>query len=204
MVLSLMMDIAVLLALAVTIFYAVRLSNSLNAFKSHRAEFENLMTKLASDIENAYRAIDALKEASEQMGQELQESLSDSQYMIDELRQVNEAGDSLAQRLEQLALKGRQIYAPSEAPATVDDFSDAQDVDEVSEMPSWQSTLSVKMRDDEAASTAPNGAESAAGLFSIRDPDYERGGADTAPETEFSSQAEKELYEALQRRKTAP
>lgn len=39
---SLVMDVIILVALAVTIYYAVRLSRSLNMFRQYRQEFSNV------------------------------------------------------------------------------------------------------------------------------------------------------------------
>lgn len=200
MTLSLMMDIVVLLALGVTIFYAVRLSNSLNAFKKYRSEFETLIKTLSDNIDQAYGAIEALKGASEQAGRDLQDTLSDSQYMIDELRLINEASDNLAHRLEQAALKGRK---PDEAVQAHQGGGAGTKADRDEDDPSWQSTLSVKMRDDKKGEASKAPAKKAAdkdgaSIFSIRDPDYER---DAGSNDAFASQAEQDLYEALQGKK---
>ena len=196
MTLSLAMDIVVLLALGVTIFYAVRLSQSLNAFKQHRSEFDALIKVLSDNIEQAYRAIDELKGSSEKAGRDLQEALNDSQYMIEELRMVNDASDSLSRRLEDLAVKGRHVN-----PAPVREASSPEvavsEAEPEGEGSSWQSTLSVKMRDEAAAAPARAGGEGAS-IFSIRDPDHD---ADTGSNDAFASKAEQELFEALQGKK---
>ncbi len=201
MTLSLVMDIVVLLALGVTIFYAVRLSNSLNAFKQHRSEFDALIKVLSDNIEQAYRAIDELKDSSEKAGRDLQDALNDSQYMIDELRMVNDASDSLSRRLEDLAVKGRHVTSPAPSvPETPSMPEVSEEVAPAAEKDgSWQSTLSVKMRDDAPAPKAAKGTgNEGASIFSIRDPDHD---ADAGSNDAFSSKAEQELYEALQGKK---
>ncbi len=216
--LSLVMDVAVLMALAITIFYAVRLSNSLNAFKQNKTEFEAMVGTLSLNIQQAHDVIEDIKKTSGQLGDDLQEATSDAKYMLDEMRQVNDVSDSLATRLEILAQKGRQSQVPSNAVDTegdlprvneeindkTDDSNDEYPGD--SEEKSWRSTLSMKMKtpaDDADVNESVDKLTKS--LFSIRDPDFPsapdkpyedaRGGNKS-----FSSQAEKDLFEALKKK----
>lgn len=210
--LSFIMDIVVLCTLAVTIFYAVRLSNSLNAFKRNKAEFEAMVHSLSLNIQQAHDAISEMKDSSGKIGDDLQESISDAKYMVDELRQVNEVSDSLARRLEVLAQKGRQSYVQTAEDSSLEDSEfdrfdeDDIDDDQGASSRSWQSTLSVKMkRPDSEIDVAESVDKLAKNLFSIRDRDYESENEntpmdDTDEDQSFGSQAEKDLYEVLKGR----
>lgn len=190
--LSLIIDIAILMALIATIFYAMRLSKSLNNFKNHRKEFDALMMTLSKNIEQAYGAIDNLREAGQESGQELKEATGDARYLIDELKQVNEVSDSLAHRLEKLATQSRQN-------TTGADY-DVQD--DEADSPSWQDSLPVRDGAQED--------EKEIGGFAIQDKDYDAGNVKDVDfqkrdagnnNKNFASQAEQDLYEALHKTK---
>ena len=210
--LQFIMDLVVLVALGVTMFYAMRLSNSLNAFKKNKAEFEETVRTLSVQIDNAYEAIGNLKQASGQIGDDFQESISDAKYMLDELRQVNEVSDSLAHRLEVLAQKGRQSYAPSAedniAPAAeevvIDQDAGGETEDTPPKVRSWKSALSGKGK-PKAKGPEPAKEQETASVFSIRDPDYDAFSHEDSSHSDeassFASQAEKDLYEVLKSRK---
>lgn len=162
--LSFVMDLIVLAALAVTIYYAVRLSRSLNAFRQYRQEFSNVLNQLSRNIEQANLAILGMKEASRSSGEHLQELVDSARLLADELTLINQASDSLAGRLESLAEKNR------------------------------------KVANDEVPQKKPRTkAQPADKSFFIQDKDFEEESLDEAgiPE-ELQSQAERELYKALQ------
>ncbi|MCD8562741.1 MAG: DUF6468 domain-containing protein [Alphaproteobacteria bacterium] len=175
---SLVMDVIILVALAVTIYYAVRLSRSLNMFRQYRQEFSNVLGQLSHNIEQANAAILGMKEASRSSGEHLQELVDQARLLADELTLINEASDSLAGRLESLAEKGRKAarggsdIANDEAP-------------EKKAKNGKRNGSSVESADDKS--------------FFIQDRDF----GDDAPLDEtgipegLHSQAERELYKAL-------
>ena len=183
--LSLIMDIILLCALGVTMMYAFRLSNSLNNFKAYKNEFQNLMLRLSQNIEQAHGAIDTLKKTSHQTAADLDQAISEAKYLLDELQQVNQASESMAHRIE----KASQMRPA----ASVEPQEDVYDDEPQS---SWQDTLKSPAPQVEAGNP-----------FNIRDPDHSKDGvADLADHRDqgapsFSSQAERDLYEALQSKK---
>ncbi len=186
--LSIIIDLIVLLALGVTIFYAVRLSASLNNFKNHRKEFDALIANLSSNIEQAYIAIDKLREASQESGSALQDNVSEARFLIDELKQVNAVSDSLAGRLERAATESRHSVP-------TDDYTAEFQEDET---PSWEDSLPFQSQQEEEEQ----------GGFTIQDREYSStvtdistGRRDNPSGKVFASQAEKELFEALQKKK---
>lgn len=229
MTLELWMDVAVLLVLAVAIFYVLRLSQGLAHFRRTRAEFEGLIATLSENIAQAYGAIEALRGASETVGADLEGGLEEARTMLDELTQVNAASAGLAQRLVEAAYGARaeprrvdtrslDRQAEPRSVEGVEGGADtrgwaALDPSDVSEGAggAWQSTLSVKMRDGKRNAQRPRGVQPVAarqaGAFSIRDPDFDNdsigGDFDTQGDDgrSFSSQAERELYEALSRKR---
>lgn len=176
-ILPLIMDVIVLIVLAVTIYYAVRLSAGLNAFRQYRHEFANVLGQLSRNIEQANAAILGLKEASRSSGEHLQELVDQARLLADELTLINQAGDSLAGRLEGLAEKSRKV-------ARGDDVSEEENPAKKGRN---GTKTKVKMGGDDKS-------------FFIQDRDYDSDDVDAAgiPD-ELQSQAERELYQALQK-----
>lgn len=110
---ALLLDIVILIFLGATIFYVLRLSNSLNAFKAHRREFDNVITSLLSSIDQAERAVQTLKQASAQEAGELESLITQSKDISEELKIIHEAGEGMAKRLEKLAEKNREAVQMS-------------------------------------------------------------------------------------------
>ena len=169
--LSLILDVAVLAALAGTIYYAQRLSRSLTNFRAHRNEMKTLIAELAKNINDAQDAIDGLKATSNKAADNLDDVLHDSRRMGEELKLINETSESLANRLEGLASKSSQNYTP----------------DTALEEEYFDEPLAANTDNDSAGEVIEPPS------FFIRDQEFE---ADDETE-EFISEAEKELMEAL-------
>ena len=112
-VIALVLDIVVLVFLGATIFYALRLSKSLNNFKASRREFDGVITSLLSSIDQAERSVQTLKQVSAQEAEELGNLIQQSKMMSEELKIINESGEGMARRLEALAEANRKIVQSS-------------------------------------------------------------------------------------------
>ena len=88
--LSLIMDFVVLAALVGTIYFAFRLSRSLDNFRKHRDEMKNLIAELTRNINDAKDAIDALKATGNIAANNMEDVLYDSRRMAEELKMINE------------------------------------------------------------------------------------------------------------------
>lgn len=108
-ILSLIIDCVVLIFLGATIFYAYRLSKSLQDFKAHRSEFDSVIANLIASIDKAERAIGTLKQTSAQETTELQKLIDQAKTLSGELAIINQASESMAGRLENLAEKNSKI-----------------------------------------------------------------------------------------------
>ncbi|MGQ0527230.1 MAG: DUF6468 domain-containing protein [Alphaproteobacteria bacterium] len=97
---NLFMDLAIMLALAVTIFYAVRLSRHLNNFRTQRDAFMNLIFDLSRQIEGAQTAVNRLSNVGQKTGQDLQRAINEARGILSELEVVNQSAGALSQRLE--------------------------------------------------------------------------------------------------------
>ena len=187
--LSLGLDVLILICLVFTIYYALRLSRSLDNFRSYRKEFNRLIKELNKNIEKAGQAMDDMKFVSEHSGKQLQKTIEASKALADDLDLLGESGEKLAARLEKLMSKSRRIAQGLE------DEPGAQEYDE--QLYSNIEHLETGMknaRDDDHSQP-----------FSIQDRDFEDESAGADIPEDLQSQAERELFLALQknRRKTS-
>lgn len=168
--LSIILDVLVLIGLGITIFYCVKLSKSLNTFRSARQDFGNVMRDLSNSIDEAYRAVDNLKVISRDSGQNLQKIINESRTIARELEVMNKSLSELASGLE----SGLESRIESRFEEEGADFDDEEQGFRIFDRESE--------REDEelaaSASAAPHKQPARPG--------------------EFSSQAERDLYEALQ------
>lgn len=221
-VLGLVLDIAVLIFLGAMIFYAVRLSENLKEFRAQRGAFDGVIADLLAAIDQAERSIQNLKQASTAESAEMDDLLRKAKLYAQELRDVNQASESMAKRLEALAEKNRKIMqgvsdmpSPVASPASSGDFASppAQEKKPQPYMPKSVSPQRVKQ--DAALSKADLPS------FMIQDRDFEdldalgerletqasnRSGAESEEDmpAHLQSQAEKELYDALMGAKQNP
>lgn len=100
---SLILDVLILVALGATVFYSINLSKQFNKLQADKQAFENLIRSLNLASSRSESVINSLKETALRGSEDLQEKISRSRGMADELEIMIQAGDSLANRLENLA-----------------------------------------------------------------------------------------------------
>lgn len=179
---SFYMDIVILAFLAATVFLAFRLSLSLRTFKESRFEMEGLVNRLSANIDKAEKVIHGMQGTARKSGLELDEVISDAKRLRDELKIMNESGNNLATRLENIALRNREL---------VDQIESAPQgrVEPIRYNIELPRALQDEFEDDLDEE------------FAIRDRDLgtdENFGDD---DSGLQSQAERELFEALQNSK---
>lgn len=174
MEIGVLIDIVVLLFLGLTIFYAWRLSSYMKIFRDSRRDMESLLVKLDQDIARAEKSVLGMRNAAESAAMKLNETIKESKFLADELKFMNEAGDNLASRLEKLAERNRALVDQLETLGGVTANTPYRDLlsqdDEAPVQPQQKRFVTPE---------APRAANESIGL---------------------SSQAERDLYEALQRR----
>lgn len=178
-VLSLFIDVLVLGGLATTIYFALKLSRNLNNFRDHRKEFELLIGELNQNIEHAYEALAALREGSSRSGRNMEEQLEEARALVDELKLMTQSGNNVADRLGEMADKTRNV---TENIATSDDEVDEQ-------LYKGLETFEKGFDDDYETPS-----------FAIQDREFDEP-FEKEDDGHLQSQAEKELFEALQRNK---
>lgn len=177
--LSIFMDVLVMAGLATTIYFALKLSKNLNNFRNHRKEFELLIGELNQNIEHAYEALAALREGSNRSGSDMEDQLEEARLLIDELKLMTQSGNNVADRLGDLADQTR-------AAPQANDFEDEVDEQLYKGLETFEKGF------EEDAFDGPS--------FAIQDREFDEPAA-SADNGHLQSQAEKELFEALQRNK---
>ena len=184
-------DILITCLLAATIFFAVKLSRHLDSFRSNRSDMENLIRELSNQITRAQEGISVLDELSANRGDELRSTISKAQGLSDELQLMTESANSLAERLEVMAIRNREIVTEMDKKAM-----DMVYPSERSAMPAPLTATRTPKYEETLTKAKP--VKSVDDVFSIRDPDYEDDLEDE--QDDFSSQAERDLADALKRR----
>lgn len=197
--LSLILDGIILVLLMATIIYAARLSLYLRRFRDSKSDLESLITDLSKHITKADDALRSLNNAVEVSGKDLQSRMDRANQMYDELEMVVQSGDTMASRLEALAVKNRKIleggHSDLEELERATSSKKGNDYDERLE----GITRKVKEMDTSSSEPAP--------MFSIRDPEVERGETlDTSgfelQDDDVLSEAERDLYASLKKKKS--
>lgn len=202
-------DILITVLLGATIYFAVKLSRHLDTFRSNRSDMETLIRELSSQITRAQEGISVLDELSTTRGDELRGLLGKAQGYIDELHVMTESGNSLAERLETMAVRNRELIEEMDEkalglvyPGTKTSSAAPVPPLTATRPPKYEETLT-------RAKAEKSGAEKAAPepMFMIRDPDFDaedaaRDDIDDIDDRDddFTSQAERDLAEALKRR----
>ncbi len=241
--LGFVLDGIILVFLCVTIFYAARLTIFFKTFREGRYGLQRLINDLSVSVTKAESAIAMMKKNAVESEKDLRDLVSESKFLSDELRFMNEAGDGLAKRLERLAERNRELLTlmegaggigniPGEAPlpkitekpkaATrtkrkakpakpfekdvfrIEEFEmDQMDQDDEADFQAFSVMDDEPLMKIEKSSTQDN-------AFSIFDRDLEADVVEKPKtqksdqqEEQFYSRAEQDLYEALQRKKSA-
>ncbi len=167
------MDFGILVLLAATVFIGFKLTLSLRNFKESRFEMEGLVNRLSGNIDQAERAVAGMQNTARKTGLELDEIINDAKKLADELRIMNESGNSLADRLEKLAERNSAMISQMDSAGPIQYPELPRGIHPVRE-----EGFSIHDRD-----------------FGPEDYDDD---FDAPADTGFQSQAERELFEALQ------
>lgn len=175
------MDFAILVLLAATVFIGFKLMMSLRNFRESRFEMEGLLNRLTANIDQAEDAIAGLQNAAKSSGVGLQSIINDSKFLVDELKFMNESGNSLASRLEKLAERTRELTVQGEGAINAGGQQIRYTTLEQQELAEFENELAKLDLEDMA--------------------DDDILPADFGPIPPLQSQAERELFEALARHK---
>ena len=108
-VLSLVLDVAVLLALGIGVYFAVKVTRVLDNFKKARKEMTVMVQTLTQQISLAEKAIESLKYESYETADELRELIKKAGPLAGELKVMGESAAHVADRLENAHTKSKTI-----------------------------------------------------------------------------------------------
>lgn len=114
--LALIIDILLLLLMGFAIIFAFRLSKQLKVFRANRDAFLKAVQDLDQSADRAEQAILGLRKNAEESGRMLQGEIDEARRLFDELNFMNDAGNSLASRLEKLAGAANKTQAGGAEP----------------------------------------------------------------------------------------
>jgi hypothetical protein len=115
---TLITDIAVAVLLIATIGYVAVLNRRLGVLREDKAKLEELIKGLNAASTNAQAGIAGLRQATEEVGRDLEKQLTTGRSLRDDLHYLIERGGSVADRLEG-TIRARREEAPrvTETPA---------------------------------------------------------------------------------------
>jgi uncharacterized protein YhaN len=193
--LSLALDVLIIVLLIATIIYAARLSLHLKKFRNARAEMDDVVKDLSRQINKADKAVNGLNTTVTNSSEELQLKMDNAKAMFDELDMVVQSGDALANRLEELAVRNRKILDGEEG-----------DLADLAKSKKNRGGDDYDLRVNKIIKSAEETEEPSGNPFSIRDYDVDRGDPSensglTLDDNDMLSDAERDLYNALQNKK---
>ncbi len=106
-------DIILLVILAVTMFFGLRLSRQFSEIKADQARLEVLVGQLNEASKRAEGAVASMKKTAVETSEQLQGRIGKAQALSEELEIMIEAGDSLAERLQHIAEDSRKTVGSS-------------------------------------------------------------------------------------------
>ena len=112
-----LLDIALIVLLAVTLFHAVRLERALGVLRRDRSALEELVAGFNASTRQAEQGIERLRAAADGAGRQIAKQVETATALKDDLMFLTERGERLADRLDALVRAGRQIgVEPARAP----------------------------------------------------------------------------------------
>lgn len=94
------LDIAVLVGLAATICFTLKLSRNLSVIRNDKQKLGELIASLSKNVDQANAAVINMRATGTKTADHLQDLINQAKLISDELQIMNEAGNSLAGRLE--------------------------------------------------------------------------------------------------------
>ena len=104
------LELALLLLLAATLFHALRLERALGVLKRDRAVLEELVQGFNESTRQAESGIERLRVAAEGAGRQMSRQIESAQILRDDLNFLADRSDRLAERLE-AAVRSARMFA---------------------------------------------------------------------------------------------
>ena len=121
-----LLEIALVVLLAATLFHAVRLERALGVLKRDRAALQDLIDGFNASTHQAELGIERLRGAAEGTGQKIASQLDAATALKDDLTLLIDRGDRLADRIDALVRAGRPLAAGAPHLTVVADADQAE------------------------------------------------------------------------------
>ncbi len=108
------LELALLLLLAATLFHAHRLERALGILKRDRAVLEELVVGFNDSTRQAESGVEKLRDAADGAGRQIGRQIESAQLLRDDLTFLTTKSDRLAERLE-AAVRSARMFADREA-----------------------------------------------------------------------------------------
>ena len=103
------LELALVILLAATLFHAVRLERALGVLKRDRVQLQELIAGFNASTHQAELGIERLRSAADGAGQQIAGRLDSALSLKDDLTLLIDRGDRLADRLDVLVRAGRPL-----------------------------------------------------------------------------------------------
>jgi len=170
-----LLETALLVLLAATLFHAMRLERALGVLKRDRAALEQLVDGFNSSTRAAEQGIERLRAAAEGAGRQVQRQVEAAAGLKDDLLFLTERGERLADRLDLVVRAARPLAPAAASPSMSAATSSSTSI----ELPESMAHAEEWLPDDDSAAPFPAPAARAPGGAGLR------------------SQAERDLLRAL-------
>jgi len=104
-----MLEVALLVMLAATLFHALRLERALGVLKRDRAVLETLVEGFNESTRQAETGIERLRSAADGAGRQMARQTETAQRLRDDLAFLSDRGERLAERLESAVRSARML-----------------------------------------------------------------------------------------------
>ncbi len=111
-----LLDLALMLLLAATLFHAMRLERALGVLKRDRAALEALIDGFNASTRDAQAGIERLRSAADGAGRGIARQTEAATLLRDDLSFLIERGETLADRLDHLVRAGRALTPEPQRP----------------------------------------------------------------------------------------
>ena len=108
-----LLELALVVLLAATLFHAVRLERALGVLKRDRVALQELVDGFNTSTRQAEIGVERLRAAADGVGQQIAHQVDAALSLKDDLILLIERGDRLADRMEGLVHAGRPLAAES-------------------------------------------------------------------------------------------
>ncbi|MBV9248890.1 MAG: hypothetical protein JO227_06545 [Acetobacteraceae bacterium] len=113
------LELALVLLLAATLFHAIRLEKALGVLKRDRTVLEELVSGFNDSTRQAEAGIERLRATADGAGRQLGRQLEAVRSVKDDLAFLTQRGESLADKLDALVRAGRPLGGEASRPAAV-------------------------------------------------------------------------------------